>query len=109
MVDVMFAPEDVQNTVRQIVETILQQDEYDADKVTQWQEQIVEESIRKLQQQKKPFKYMVNCTIMQKSGAGLHIGCSANCDQADGISITKVEVRAMFCIVVVIGSSLSGL
>ena len=46
---------------------------------------------------------------MQKSGAGLHVACSANCDQADGISITRVDVRWMHCIVVVIGSSLSGM
>ncbi|CAL5989870.1 Tctex-1_family protein [Hexamita inflata] len=109
MVDVMFAPEEVTNTVKDIVEAILQQDEYDVNRVSKWQEMIVEDVMRKLASQKKPFKYMITASIMQKSGAGLHVACSANCDQADGISMTRVDARSMICIVVVIGSSLSGL
>ena len=109
MVDVMFASEEVATTVKEIVEQILNSEEFEPDKIAHYEEQIVEDTMKRLASQKKPFKYMIQCSIMQKSGAGLHVACSANCDQADGISITRIDVRWMHCIVVVIGSSLSGM
>uniref|UniRef100_A0A8C1UBF6 Dynein light chain Tctex-type 3 n=1 Tax=Cyprinus carpio TaxID=7962 RepID=A0A8C1UBF6_CYPCA len=49
-------------------------------KVNQWTASIVEHTLTQLVKQGKPFKYIVNCAVMQKSGAGLHTANSCYWD-----------------------------
>ena len=44
---------------------------YQHNKVNQWTSNVVEQCLNQLTKLSKPFKYIVNCVIMQKNGAGL--------------------------------------
>ena len=48
MVDVMFASEEVATTVKEIVELILNSEEFDPDKISRYEEQIVEDTMKRL-------------------------------------------------------------
>uniref|UniRef100_A0A3Q2QRV0 Dynein light chain Tctex-type 3 n=1 Tax=Fundulus heteroclitus TaxID=8078 RepID=A0A3Q2QRV0_FUNHE len=58
--------------VKECIEGVIGGTDYNQNKVNQWTANIVEHSLTHLVKQSRPFKYIVNCTIMQKSGAGLH-------------------------------------
>mmetsp|Transcript_27889 Transcript_27889/g.54234 ORF Transcript_27889/g.54234 Transcript_27889/m.54234 type:complete len:127 (+) Transcript_27889:32-412(+) len=58
--------------------------DYDAKESHGWNSLICENVLKELPHSK-PFKYIVTCVIMQKSGAGLHTASLAHWDsQADG-------------------------
>eukprot|EP00434_Breviolum_minutum_P042023 symbB.v1.2.037386.t1/scaffold5505.1/size26367/2 len=66
----------------------------------------------RLNEQKKPFKYVVSCIIMQRNGAGLHTATSCWWDAGnDGVytymwpreKSKDVVNKSMYCIVTVFG------
>ncbi|KAF0046166.1 hypothetical protein F2P81_002695 [Scophthalmus maximus] len=48
--------------------------------VNKWTASIVERCLTQLVKQGKPYKYMVTCAVMQKTGAGLHTANSCYWD-----------------------------
>ncbi|KAK7882465.1 hypothetical protein WMY93_028639 [Mugilogobius chulae] len=69
-------------------------------KVNQWTASIVEHCLSHFVKQGRAFKYIVNCTIMQKSSAGLHTANSCFWDTAtDGSCTVRWENRTMYCVV----------
>eukprot|EP00297_Palpitomonas_bilix_P016021 CAMPEP_0113873690 /NCGR_PEP_ID=MMETSP0780_2-20120614/3914_1 /TAXON_ID=652834 /ORGANISM="Palpitomonas bilix" /LENGTH=96 /DNA_ID=CAMNT_0000859371 /DNA_START=273 /DNA_END=563 /DNA_ORIENTATION=- /assembly_acc=CAM_ASM_000599 len=72
----VFVAEDVQNIIKDSIEAILGAQSYNHGKVTQWNSDVIEQTMRKLASLNKPFKYVVNAVIMQKNGAGLHLSSS---------------------------------
>lgn len=48
--------------------------------VSHWVNAICDRSMQELHDLSKPFKYVVSCVIVQKNGAGFHIGHSAYWD-----------------------------
>ena len=67
--------------------------QWQAKKVEGWTSNIIEHCLKRLSEMKKPFKYIVTCVIMQKTGAGLHSSFSAYWDNsADGMSIAKSDI-----------------
>ena len=81
---------------------------WQAKKVDQWTSNIIESCLKRLAEMKKPFKYIVSCVIMQKTGAGLHSSFSAFWDNsADGICCYPLlDHETIQCFVTVYGIKL---
>mmetsp|Transcript_8772 Transcript_8772/g.11582 ORF Transcript_8772/g.11582 Transcript_8772/m.11582 type:complete len:122 (-) Transcript_8772:71-436(-) len=78
-----FIPEIVVEHCYKVVDELLSDSVYEESKVPQWIESICEKCMDELAQMQRPFKYIVTCLIMQKNGAGLHVGESAHWDVAN--------------------------
>ncbi|XP_012719865.2 dynein light chain Tctex-type 3 isoform X2 [Fundulus heteroclitus] len=86
--------------VKECIEGVIGGTDYNQNKVNQWTANIVEHSLTHLVKQSRPFKYIVNCTIMQKSGAGLHTANACYWDTTtDGSCTVRWENRTMYCVV----------
>ena len=69
------------------IEGVLKDKEYDQKLMQQWVDSICASCLLRLSKLEKPFKYVVNCFIMQKNGAGVNYANSLYCDNVtDGIS-----------------------
>lgn len=106
----------VQKKVFDIIETHLKNNDYHEDKVAQWVSNICEDTVMELYITHKPFKYMVSCVIMQKTGAALHSAHATHWDTAEdtGICILwpkrnalKDPANRMLCVVTVFAVCLS--
>ena len=120
--------DEVSAIVKDTIENIIGGQTYCNTKVSQWTSSVVEGCLLGLTSLQKPFKYIgsfifltmkheiysvlmhvelyftVNCTIMQKSGAGLHTASSCFWDNAtDGCCTVRWENKTLYCIVSVFG------
>ncbi|XP_003386291.1 PREDICTED: dynein light chain Tctex-type 1-like [Amphimedon queenslandica] len=99
-----FVVEEVAAIVKDAVENVLGTVTYQHNKVNQWTSNVVEQCLNQLTKLAKPFKYIVNCVVMQKTGAGLHTAMSCYWDNnTDGSCTIKWENKSMYCIVTVFG------
>jgi dynein light chain Tctex-type 1 len=57
---------------------------YNHNDAQQWVARICEFTLEKCMKLKKPFKYIVNCVIVKKVGAGLHLSSSSHFSPTDG-------------------------
>ncbi|VDO69884.1 unnamed protein product, partial [Schistosoma curassoni] len=89
------------------IESIIGSSSYSHSKVQQWTSSVIEQCLSQLTKLGKPFKYIVTCVIMQKSGAGLHTASSCYWDSStDGKRSAFVyHLPAYFrvCLVYIIG------
>ncbi|PFH37410.1 Tctex-1 family protein [Besnoitia besnoiti] len=69
---VNWSSEEVERVVLEVIEDQLQDVEYDESLASQWVNNICEECMQRLVELKKPFKYIVQTAILQRTGAGLH-------------------------------------
>ncbi|KAI4805800.1 dynein light chain Tctex-type 3 [Gymnodraco acuticeps] len=98
--EVAFNADEVNISIKECVEGVIGGTDYNQNKVNQWTASIVEHSLTHLVKQGRPFKYIVNCAIMQKSGAGLHTANSCYWDTTtDGSCTARWENRTMYCVV----------
>ena len=99
--------EEVGNKIQQITSQVLEGKRYSPGKVGEWIEVINNQIIDNLKKISPNFKYLSNCLIHQKTGAGLHYNCISHWDtKHDGVCTIKYENESMTCIVVVFGMSL---
>merc|ERR1712070_594434 len=102
--DDVFNAESVETIVRDAIENVLGSAQYNTNKVTQWTNFIVEDVLKNLQFQGKPFKYIVNCLIMQNNGSGLHMASSCFWDtNNDGSCTVRFSNDTMHCHCTVFG------
>lgn len=107
MAEASFVAEEVSSIVKDTVDSTLGSMTYQASRVKQLTETVIDEVLKKLVAQRKPYKYLVSCVIMQRTGAGLHMACSAYWDTTtDGVAIARWENRSMYCVVTVFGLSI---
>ncbi|XP_077474033.1 dynein light chain Tctex-type 1-like [Stigmatopora argus] len=105
--EVVFNPDEATNNIKECIEGVIGGMDYSQSKVNQWSAAIVEQSLAHLVKQRHPFKYIVNCTVMQKSGAGLHTANSCYWDNGtDGSCTVRWENRTMYCVVCVFAVAL---
>jgi dynein light chain Tctex-type 1 len=103
-----FSSEDVENIVRHAIHNSLNENQYNMKKVNEWTNAIVTHCLRELQALERPFKYIITCVIMQKTGAGLNSTTSMFWDKAkDGHCKVAWENPTMNCIVTVYGLSVN--
>lgn len=82
-----FQPKAVQEKVREVIEATLKGKEYNEAMVPQWINDICESCVEELFQPRKPFKYVVTCAIMQRTGAAIHSSTACYWDaRSDGAS-----------------------
>lgn len=99
-----FIVDDVTKIVQDTVEVVLGGANYQQDKVNQWSATVSEQTLSALSKMRKSFKYVVTCSIMQKTGAGLHTASSCYWDSAtDGTCTVRWENKTMYCVVTVFG------
>ncbi|KNC50704.1 dynein light chain Tctex-type 1 [Thecamonas trahens ATCC 50062] len=99
-----FVPDEVVNIIKDAADQILGPHNYHHSRVAPWCSKIVEEVLKRLADQHKPFKYVVTTIIMQKNGAGLHTASSCYWDNSTDNSCSyKWSNSTMFCITTVFG------
>ncbi|CAL6000878.1 Tctex-1_family protein [Hexamita inflata] len=90
----------LQQSVKEVVESMLSSVDYDALKVQATTEKLIEEILKKMVGLKIPYKVMASAVIAQKLGAGVHNACSAFWDNTqDGLVMFKYENATLFCVV----------
>ncbi|CAH1099110.1 unnamed protein product [Psylliodes chrysocephalus] len=100
----LFVPEDVNKIIKSTIEINLSDAEYKPDKISAWSANISEQILASLSKLNKMFKYVVTCSILQRSGAGLHTASSCYWDNStDGICTVRWENNSLYCIVTVYG------
>ncbi|KAA0194306.1 Flagellar outer arm dynein light chain [Fasciolopsis buskii] len=75
-----FVHSEVEDIVHKAVEAVLGQNPYEHEKSHQWAKEIIETVLERLMKLSKPYKYVVNCTIVQKTGGGLYNASSCYWD-----------------------------
>lgn len=99
--------EDISIKIQTITSQILEGKRYSPSKVGEWIDMINNQIIELLKKLSPNFKYLSNCIIHQKTGAGLHYNCISHWDSKhDGVTTIKYENDSLTCIVVVFGLSL---
>ncbi|XP_076021982.1 dynein light chain Tctex-type 3 [Genypterus blacodes] len=95
-----FNTEEADNLVKECIEKAIGGEDYNQSQVNKWTAAIVEHSLTQMIKLGKPFKYIVTCAVMQKSGAGLHTANSCYWDtNMDGSCTVRWENRTMYCVV----------
>uniref|UniRef100_M3ZW26 Dynein light chain Tctex-type 3 n=2 Tax=Xiphophorus TaxID=8082 RepID=M3ZW26_XIPMA len=95
-----FNSEEAENVVKEGIESVLGGDDYSQTHVNKWTAAIVERCLTQLVKINKPYKYIVTCSVMQKTGAGLHTANSCYWDTSmDGSCTVRWENRTMYCVV----------
>mmetsp|Transcript_55926 Transcript_55926/g.89008 ORF Transcript_55926/g.89008 Transcript_55926/m.89008 type:complete len:123 (-) Transcript_55926:96-464(-) len=84
--EISFNDEEVHKIVWQILESQLNEGDYNDERSNDWSNKICEDAVQQLTSLNKPFKYIVNCVLMQKNGAGLNSSTSCFWDTGnDGV------------------------
>eukprot|EP01060_Flectonema_neradi_P004093 TRINITY_DN12697_c0_g2_i1.p2 TRINITY_DN12697_c0_g2~~TRINITY_DN12697_c0_g2_i1.p2 ORF type:complete len:106 (+),score=4.81 TRINITY_DN12697_c0_g2_i1:43-360(+) len=104
-------PEDVNAELRVvgscIEEIITPSLAYQHEKVGGWVNSVVESCMRALTELKMPRKYIVHCTVLQKSGAGLYSNTACYWDSSsDGYFTHRTENSTLICVTTVYGIAL---
>ena len=87
-----------------VIEKVLGENPYSENRVTAWTTSIIEKVLSGLVRLKRPFKYIVNCSLQQKTGAGLHITTASHWDiNTDGACTVKWDNDYIHCVVHVFG------
>lgn len=94
--------EKVMDSIRDTMKQKLQQERWAAKKVDGWVKDIVEATLKVLADMKKPFKYVVTCVVMQRTGAGLSSSFSSLWDNMrDGVCSVPFETEHLHCVTAV--------
>ncbi|EGC33579.1 hypothetical protein DICPUDRAFT_80662 [Dictyostelium purpureum] len=103
--DQPFVVEEILSILKEVVEDQLQQGTvYQHKQVPQWTQGIIDNSLKKISELNKSYKYIVNCVIFQKTGAGFHTASSCLWDSSNDNSCSyKFENKTMYCITSVFG------
>ncbi|KAM6893459.1 dynein light chain Tctex-type 3-like [Xenentodon cancila] len=95
-----FTSEEADIIVKECIESVVGGDDYNQNLVNKWTAGIVERCLTQLVKLGKPYKFIVTCAVMQKTGAGLHTANSCYWDTtSDGSCTVRWENRTMYCVV----------
>jgi len=78
-----FSPETIEPLVFDAIEATLKDKVYNDTLVQGWIDEICSSITFQLIDMKKPFKYLVSATVMQKNGAGIHTAHACFWDSAN--------------------------
>eukprot|EP01138_Halocafeteria_seosinensis_P013882 gb/GECG01014175.1/.p1 GENE.gb/GECG01014175.1/~~gb/GECG01014175.1/.p1 ORF type:complete len:110 (+),score=6.61 gb/GECG01014175.1/:1-330(+) len=89
-----FVIEDVEMIIRNALQQTLADSAYQANKVDTWTNQIIDSCLKGLKDLNKPFKYIVTCIIVQKTGSSVHTAASTYWDvKRDGMQNARFVAR----------------
>ena len=87
-----------------IIDKIIGENHYSELKVQMWTTAIMERLLTELAKLKRPFKYIINCSLQQKTGAGLHLASASYWDPITDNSCTvKWDNEFVHCCIHVFG------
>ncbi|XP_050515181.1 dynein light chain Tctex-type 1-like [Diabrotica virgifera virgifera] len=99
-----FVVEDVSEIIRDTIQDVLNEATYVSEKVNQWSASVTEQCLSTLSKTRKMFKYVITCSIMQRTGAGLHTASACYWDSVtDGTCTVRWENNDIYCVVTVFG------
>ncbi|CAG0912753.1 unnamed protein product [Notodromas monacha] len=99
-----FNVEEAKVLVTETIENNLGGVVYNPTKIKSLTNGVVEKIVTQLTRLNKPFKYIVTCLIMQKSGAGLNSASSCYWDDSsDGVCNVRWDNKTLYCMVSVYG------
>merc|ERR1712199_59815 len=79
--DNTFLPDDVREMIREVCDSVLKPETmFKQSMVDEWTAAVIEEILKRVADQRKPFKYVVTCTITQRAGVGMHVAVSTHWD-----------------------------
>eukprot|EP00054_Salpingoeca_dolichothecata_P038589 m.14096 g.14096 ORF g.14096 m.14096 type:complete len:114 (+) comp8799_c0_seq1:110-451(+) len=95
-----FDHNEIHLIVKEVVDSTLGVHQYQASKVEEWGATIVDKSLKELQKLDKPFKFIVNTTILQRTGGGMHTTHASYWDSSTDGSVTyKFDSnKTMICV-----------
>ncbi|XP_056873798.1 dynein light chain Tctex-type 1 isoform X1 [Takifugu flavidus] len=91
-----FVVEEVSKIIKESIEATIGGNPYQHTRVTQWTSSVVELVLGQLSKLGKPFKYIVNCIIMQKNGAGLQTANTCFWDNSTDGNIRHMFLTCLF-------------
>lgn len=92
----------IQEEVVNLVRNKLANEEWTPSKVDAWTEDIISSAMKVLGDMKRPYKFIVTCTIMQKTGASMSTGFISLWDNAkDGMVHVPFENETLHCLATV--------
>ncbi|KAL6042530.1 Dynein light chain Tctex-type [Balamuthia mandrillaris] len=98
----LLTVEEVQQILKEATEETLIGQTYHHTSVSQWTKEIMDTCIRNLTALKKPYKYIVSCTILQKKGTGFHSASSCYWDSSTDASHSyRFENKTLHCMTTV--------
>lgn len=97
-----FIVEDVAKVINDILDNFLGTNEYVPALVHKWSSTVSENILTALNKMKKPFKYVVTSSLMQKNGAGLHTGTAFHWDNSIDASCTVRWENSSLCAVITV-------
>jgi len=101
-----FAAEDADMIVKTSIDSVLRDSMYNASKVKDWSNSIIDSILKGLQSLNRPFKYIVTALIVQKNGAGLVSTASTYWDtNKDGVCKVTWENDTIHTLITVYGLS----
>ncbi|GET86968.1 outer arm dynein-like protein [Leishmania tarentolae] len=97
-----LSSESVQEDISSLLKTKLAGEQWNPAKVDGWVEDIVNSILAELAELKKPYKYIVTCVFMQRTGAPLSVGFISLWDNTkDGMVHVPFENDSFHCLVTV--------
>merc|ERR1711865_364779 len=92
----------VTEIIRKCGENVIGQNSYDQRQVTEWNSALCEAVLQQLVALGKPYKFCVNCLIVQKSGAGLNAASAVHwSSETDGTASHMYENNSLQCVTTV--------
>ncbi|XP_046403636.1 dynein light chain Tctex-type-like [Ischnura elegans] len=99
--------ETIQSIIKESIEYVLKEKDYEKEKVKSWAHDIGERCLQGIAALEKPFKFIVEVSIMQRNGAGFHSSTACYWEATqDGISSLRWDNETMHCILNVVGLSI---
>merc|ERR1712196_98336 len=88
--DTSFIADDVRDMIREVCDSIIKKETmFKQQNVEEHTAAVIEEVLKRLADQRKPFKYVVTCAITQRAGMGIHMATSTHWDpNHDGAQLT---------------------
>eukprot|EP00658_Telonema_sp_P-2_P026721 TRINITY_DN20817_c0_g1_i1.p2 TRINITY_DN20817_c0_g1~~TRINITY_DN20817_c0_g1_i1.p2 ORF type:complete len:114 (-),score=28.06 TRINITY_DN20817_c0_g1_i1:386-727(-) len=106
--DTSFIADDVREMIREVAESVIKKETpFKASMVEEHTSAVIEEVLKRLTDQRKPFKYVVTVSITQRAGMGVHMATSTHWDpNHDDYAICRWEGDHMYAIVAVYGAQI---
>lgn len=98
-----FNEEDIHSATIDVIDKIIRDETtFKVEKIKEWTDAIIKETLMELLKFEQKFKYILTCEINQRYGAGLYSysSCFLN-QQTDAVKQVKWESDAMICLVTI--------
>ncbi|XP_051912643.1 dynein light chain Tctex-type 1-like [Hippocampus zosterae] len=86
--ELLYTSDEVERLILESIEQVLVGKSYSEADVPKWINALCEDIMKKLIESQKPYKYMINCLIQQKTGQGLIAASSSFWDSASDLGVT---------------------